>query len=140
MKDAVADLPRQVQAGPAALQPLHDSQALLVMRESLRQQLCQRVLAPMAERRVAQVVTERDGFRQVFVEVERAGDGAGNLGHFQRVRQSSDVVVAYGRDEDVGLVLQPSKRLGVDDPVAVALELQPHRRRLLRPLTPPTLA
>ena len=73
MQDAVADFPRQVQPLAAALQALDDAQALLVVGEAVRQQLREGVLAPVAERRVAEVVPERDRFREVLVEVEGAG-------------------------------------------------------------------
>ena len=42
--------------------------------------------------------------------------------HLERVGQAGAVVVAGRGDEDLGLVLQPPERGGVEDPVAVALE------------------
>ncbi len=78
-------------------------------------------LAGVAEGSVAQIVAEGDGLGQVFVETERPGGRPGDAGHLQRVRQPGAVVVALGRDEDLGLVLEPPERLAVDDAVAVAL-------------------
>ena len=48
----------------------------------------------MAERRMAEIVGERQRLGQVLVEAERAGERAGDLGHFQRVGEPGAVVVA----------------------------------------------
>ena len=76
----------------------------------------------MTERRVAEVMPERDGFSQVLVQVEGAGDRACDLRYLQRVCQARAHVVAGRREKDLGLVLEPPKRLRVDDAVAVALK------------------
>ena len=72
---------------------------------------------------MAEVVRQRDGFGQVFVEPQGAGEGAGDLGDFQGVGQPRPVMVLFGVNEDLRLVLEPPKGLGVQDPVPVALEL-----------------
>jgi hypothetical protein len=77
----------------------------------------------VAKGRVADVVRERENFRQVFVEAEHTRDGAGDLRDFERVRETRAVVVALVRDEDLRLLLEAPKGVGMDDPVAVALEL-----------------
>ena len=71
---------------------------------------------------MAEVVGERQRLGQILVEAERAGDRAGDLRHFQRVRQARAEMVALVVDEDLRLVLQPAKGVGMDDAVAVALE------------------
>ena len=80
------------------------------------------VLAGVPERRVAEVVAEPDRLGQVLVEPQRARDGARDPRRLERVGEPRAVVIALGRDEDLRLVLEPPERLGVDDPVAVALE------------------
>ena len=82
----------------------------------------ERVLASMAERRMAEVVGEAQSLRQVLVEPERASDGAADLRDFEAVRQAHAKMVAIGRDEHLGLVPQPAEGDRVDDAVAVALE------------------
>ena len=67
-------------------------------------------------------MAEADRLDEVLVERERAGHGARDLRHLQRVRHPRAVVVALGRHEDLGLVLQAPERLAVHDPVAVALQ------------------
>ncbi len=80
-----------------------------------------------------EVVAEGDRLGEVFVEVERAGDGAPDLRDFERVCETRDVVVAGRGDEHLRLVLEPPKRLAVDDAVAVPLILGAHVGRRLRP-------
>ena len=120
--DAVAHLPRQVQALPVVLEVVDDPQALLAVAERAAQERRERLLAQMAERRVSQVVPERDGLRQVLVQAERARDRSGDVRDVERMGQADPVVVALGRQEHLRLVLQPAERLGVRDAVAIPLE------------------
>ena len=80
----LADLVGEVEAGEAgvALSRLSTiAEALEVVLEAavVGHELVERVLAGVAEGRVAEVVGEGDGFGEVLVEAEGAGDGAGDL-------------------------------------------------------------
>ena len=128
-EDAVADLVRQVQ--PRAIR--YDCSLWRNAEpEALAEHLVERVLARVAERRVAHVVPEPDRLGQVLVQPQRAGDDARDRGRLQRVRHARAVVVALRVDEDLRLALQAPERLRVDDPVAVALERRADGARLLR--------
>ena len=81
----------------------------------------ERLLAGVAERRVPQVVPERDGLGQVLVQPERPRDGARDLRHLERVGEPGAEVVALGGQEHLRLMRQASERLRVEDLVAVAL-------------------
>ncbi len=48
----------------------------------------------VAKGRVPKVVAEGDGLRQVLVEAQGTGNGAGDLRHLQRVGEPGAVVVA----------------------------------------------
>ena len=78
---------------------------------ALAQGRVERLLAGVAEGRVAEVVAEPDRLGQVLVEAERAGDGAGDPAGLERVGEAGAVVVALGGDEDLGLVLEPPEGL-----------------------------
>ena len=136
LEDPVAHLPGQVQL-------LGDAERLLVVAkatpESLPHALVEGLLARVAERRVAGVVPEADRLGQVLVELQRAGDAAGDRGRLQRVRHAGAVVVAGGVDEDLRLPLEAAEGLRVEQPVAVALERGAHPARLLVPDSPARL-
>ena len=79
------------------------------------------IFAQVTKGGVAQIVTHSDSLSEVFVQVERAGDSAGDLRHFQGVREPRYVVVGDWGYEHLRLVLEAAKRLAMDDAVAVAL-------------------
>src|SRR5262249_48621819 len=96
-------------------------------------QLLQRALARVAERRMPEVVREADGLDEVAVDVEVVlhrsalgaqvmADRAADLRDFHRVREARAVEVGLAGEEDLRLRLQFSKRVRVDDAVAVDLE------------------
>ena len=123
--DAVAHFPRQVQAAAIVFEQVDDPQALLVVIEAARHQTIDDALAGVAERRVAEIVAERDRLGELFVQPQHLGDCPGNLRHLERVRQARAVVIAGRREEHLRLVLQPSERLAVDDAVPVTLKRRP---------------
>ena len=128
VQDAVADLPGEVQAGAVVLQELDDAQATARSGGTAGPRNGrERLLAQVPERRVAQVVPERDRLGEVLVQPERAGGRPGDLRDLERVGQAHPVVIALGREEHLRLVLQPAERLRVQDPVAVALEARAER-------------
>ena len=95
---------------------------IVVEPAGVGQRRAQRVLAGMAERRMAEVVGEAQGLGQILVEPERPGDRAADLRDFDAVRQPDPEMIAVGRDEHLGLVAQAAEGDRMDDPVAVALE------------------
>ena len=131
VEDAVADLLGEVEALAVALQHVDHPQRVDVVLElgaaALAQRRVERLLAGVAEGRVAEVVAEPDRLGQVLVEAERPGHGAGDPAGLQGVGEAGPVVVALGGDEDLRLVLEAAERLRVDDPVAVALERRADR-------------
>src|SRR5262245_35430132 len=76
----------------------------------------------MTERRMAEIVCERQCFREVLVEPERTRKRTSDLGDFQSVRQARAVVIAFVIDENLRLVGKPPERRGMDDPVTVPPE------------------
>ena len=87
-----------------------------------RKRLVERALAGVAERRMAEIVRQRQRLGEVLVEAERARERAGDLGDFQRVGQPGAVMVALVIDEDLCLVRQAPERGRMDDAVAIAAE------------------
>src|SRR5687768_9773580 len=107
---------------PIVLEDVDDAKALFVVVEAARNELVEHPLTGMAERRVPEVVAERDGFGQLLVEPQHLGDAARDLRDLEGMREPGAVMVAGRREEHLGLVLQPPERLAVDDAIAVALK------------------
>src|SRR5271167_4746319 len=73
---------------------------------------------------MAEIVRERDGFGEVLVEAERAGQRARDAGDLDGVGHARAVMVAGAVEEDLRLVLEAAEGAAVDDAVAVALEIE----------------
>ena len=125
-EDAVANARAEVQPDPIALEHLDDPQRLLVVTKAAVEALTKAGvddrLADMAERRVAEIVSEPDRLDEILVEGERTRDRARDLRDLERMGHARAVVVALGRHEDLRLVLEAPERLAVHDAVAVALQ------------------
>src|SRR5687767_1121945 len=80
----------------------------------------------MPERCVPEVVTKSDGLGELLMQLQHLRDGARDLRDLERVCQTRAVMIARGREEHLGLMLEPAKRLGMHDAVAVSLERRPH--------------
>ena len=120
-KNAVPDRKRQVETTPITFEMIDDAETLLVVTKA-GEGLGQSGLTGVPERRVTEIVAKPDRLDQVLVEQERPADGAGDLSHLEGMGEAGPVVVGGGSDKDLGLVHQPPKALGVENPIAVALE------------------
>jgi hypothetical protein len=132
-RNAFKGFPGEVQAVEfrvMAFQMGHDPDRLRVVIEPAigRHRGGERVLPGMPEGGMAEIMGQRHGLGQVLVEAQRAGHGARDLRHLQRMGQAGAEIVALMLHEDLRLVLEPAKRGGMDDPVAVALERASGRR------------
>ncbi len=123
-----------VEAGIAALQAGDHRQRLGVVVESAMsgEASIECALAGMAERRMAEVMGERAGLREILVEAERARQRARDLGDFEGVGEPGAIVVALVVDEHLRLVGKPAEGGGMDDPVAIAAEIAAGGARRLR--------
>ena len=90
----------------------HDPQCLRVVIEAAigLEAGVERPFAGMAKRRVAEVMRQRQGFRQILIEPELPGERAGDLGYLQRMCQPGPVVIAFVIDKNLRLVFQPPER------------------------------
>src|SRR5208283_2877145 len=74
----------------------------------------------MSKRRVANVMSQSQGFHQIRVQAKRRSDRASNLGHFQSVGETVAEVVGKARGENLRFGFQAAKRAGMHDAVAIA--------------------
>ena len=114
LRDALARLPGQVETLEGRIAPFEqvdDAQALPVVLEpsAVLHQAVEGILAAVAEGRMAQVVGEGDGGRQVLVGAEVPRDRFGNARRLHGVGEARPVVIALVVHEDLGLVLEPAE-------------------------------
>ena len=83
----------------------------------------ERLFAGMPEWWMANVMHQSQRFSQIDIQSERSGNGAGDLGNFQRVGEAVAEVVAVAAGEDLGFGFEAAKSAGMNDAVAVALEV-----------------
>src|SRR6185312_16371294 len=114
---------------------LDHPQRLLVVAEppaeARLQHLVQRLLARVPEGRMPQVMAVSDRLGQVLVQPQRPRDRSRDPAGLERVREPGAVVVTLRCDENLGLVLQPAKALGMHHPVAIALKRRSQTARFL---------
>ena len=127
---------RQVEAVELGVMPLElgdDAQSVAVVVEAavLSHAGVERILAGVPERRMAEIVAKRDRFREIVVEPQGASERARDLRHLDRVGKAGAEMVALVIDEHLSLMGETAEGGGMDDAVAVALEVGPRRRRRL---------
>ncbi len=119
--------PGQVQPVERCVMPFqrgHDADRLrIVIEAAIRCHQCvQRVFAGVAERRMPKIMGQRHGLGQFLIQPQRARNGPGHLRHLDGMGQARTIIVAFVFNENLGLVFQPPKRAGVNDPVPVPLK------------------
>ena len=125
LHQALQRLPGEIESVEARIflfQLGDDAQRLRIVVEAAgcRHGGVERALAGMAERRMAEIVSQRQTLGQIFIHAKRAGERAGDLRHFEAVGQPRAVMIAFVIDEDLGLVVQPAEGGRMQDAVAVA--------------------
>ena len=112
--ETLQHFPAEVQAikiGVAHFQLGDDSQGLGVMVEALIvfHALVELVFPGMAEGRMAEIVGEREGLGEVFVQAERASDATRDLGDFEGMCQASSVMIALMGHKNLRFLLQAAE-------------------------------
>ena len=82
---------------------------------------------------MTEVVSESNGFRQIFVQRQTPRNRTRYLRHVESVRKPRHIVIAFGRKENLRFVLQPAESFGINYPVSVALKFGAHRARFFFP-------
>ena len=85
----------------------------------------ERFFAGVAERRMADVVDQRQRFGEIDVEAERSGNGAGDLRDFEGVGEAVAEMIGIARGEDLRFGFEAAESARMDDAVAVTREIVP---------------
>ena len=132
LEDALARLVAEVESAEtrvALFEQVDDAQRLAIVVEAavVAHQAVERAFAGVTERRVTEVVRQRDRLGEILVEPQRPRDGARDLRAFERVREPVAVVIALVVHEDLRLVLEAAEGVRVEHAVAIALERRAQR-------------
>jgi len=126
LDDAFADFKGEIEAGEseiALLELLHNVERVEVVVKACAvgaEEIVKHVFAGVAERRMADVMDEREGFGEIGVESKGSGDGAGDLRNLKSVGETVAEMVGVASGEDLSFRFQAAKGTRVDDPIAVA--------------------
>src|SRR6056297_99210 len=129
----------QVQAFALLFQQIDHPQTLTHMMKASGCQFGQNPLASMAKGGMAQVMRQRNGLCQIFVQAQCPGNGASNLGHFQGMRQPGSIVVPLGRQKNLSFIFQTAEGLTMQDTIAIMLKNRTDRTQLSREKATSTL-
>ena len=123
--DAFADFKSEIESGKikiALFELFDDAKRVQVMIEvtaMFAHQFVQLAFPRMTERRMADVVDQRQRFGQFRVQTQSGSYGPRNLRDFQRVRQPVAEMIGIARRENLCLSFEAAKRARVNDAVAV---------------------
>ena len=126
--DSFADFEAQIQSGKAGValfEAFDNPQGVQVVVESLAEPLhfaVQRLLSGVGERRVPDIMGQRQGFGEILVQLQDVGQGARDLRDFDGVGETVAEMVGQAGSEDLRFGLQAAKGTGMNHAVAVALE------------------
>ena len=134
---SVAHLIGKVESPAAVFNHINNAQALLIVVKAVFHYGAKRPLSGVTERRMTEIVSEGDSFRQALVERKTNGNGARNLGNLKRMSEACAVMVAVRREEDLRFMLETAERAAMNNPVAVTLKSRPNRTFLLRAFSAP---
>ncbi len=91
----------------------------------------------MAERRMAEVMGQRDSFAEFFVQVKRFANRSGDLGNFNTMCQPCAVILALVVGKHLGFPVQTTECRRMDQPVPVTLKRRADDIRKIRIQTAP---
>ena len=80
-KNAVADRLGEIQSLAVLFDVVGYTDALLIMTVSVGANLIQDTFTAVSEGRMSQVMSQCNGFCQIFIQMQRTGNGTGNLGY-----------------------------------------------------------
>ncbi|CDC73209.1 unknown [Candidatus Colimorpha enterica] len=101
----------------------HHPYALIVMGKRGIVALSQHPLPRVTERRVTEIMPQRNSLRKVLIQPQSPRNRPCDLTYLKRVGEPRPVMVSLRRKKDLCLVHQPPEGFRVNDPVPVALKL-----------------
>ena len=81
----------------------------------------------MPKRRMSQIMGQCNGLDEIFVQLQRAGDTASELRHFQGMRQACAKQITFVIQKNLCFVNQAPKRRGMHNPIPIPLVIGSRR-------------
>jgi len=82
----------------------------------------QRLFTGMPERRMSDVMDQRQSFDQLFIQFQGGGSGAGDLSDFNRMRESAAEVIGIAMSEHLRFSRKAAKGSRMNDTIAITLK------------------
>src|SRR5579884_2493097 len=139
LDDAFANGKGKIQSakgGIARFKGFNHAQGMKVMvkpKVKFFKRLVQSALTCMSEWRMADVMHQRQGFGQVFIQTERGSNGTGDLRYFHSVGKAATEVVRVAMGENLRFAGQTAKGAGMNDASPVALSAAHPNQKLRSP-------
>src|SRR5207237_4556543 len=112
--------------GVAGFKVFHNTQRVQIMVEAVAvgaHSGIERLFPSMAERRMANIMRQRQSLDQVGIKAQHGSNGARDLSNFDGMRQAVAKMIRKAAGEDLRLILQAAKGARVDNAVTIALEI-----------------
>ena len=100
----------------------------------------QHLLTRMSKRRMTEIVSERNCFRQVLVQSQRTRDGAADRRHLDRMRQARAQMVAGAVEKHLRLIFEAAERARMNNTRTIPLKFGAIRVTRLSVLPPARFA
>lgn len=82
----------------------------------------QRLLAGVAKGRMSDVMNQRQGLDQLFIQFKGRGSSASDLSHFNRMGESAAEMIGIAVSEYLCFACQAAKGSGVNDSITITLK------------------
>ncbi|OIQ66734.1 hypothetical protein GALL_516950 [mine drainage metagenome] len=137
LQDAFTCFKRQIQpvkTGVTLLKLIDHAQTLQIVFKATPtgHAVVKGILSGVPKRGMPQIMRQRNGLHQIFIEPERTSDGTAQLRDLQRMRQTGTKQVTFMVQKHLGFVHQAPKSRAVHNAVAVALVFGACQSRFLR--------
>ena len=109
VENAHAGFVAEIQPVTVPLQIINNPKTLLIVLEALREDPVQGALTGVAKGRMAEIVTEGDGFHQILVQTKCPGNRSGKTADLQRVGKAGTVMISLRAEKNLGFMLETPK-------------------------------
>lgn len=129
LNDSFPNFECEIESGKpriALLESLNNSQRVKIVIEAVVKAAhlsIEFAFTSVAKRRMPDIMAKRQGFGQVFLEMQGGSGSASDLRYLDGMGETSPEMIREFRGENLGLVFEAAKRSCMNDAIAIALEI-----------------